>query len=92
MEAVHVALDVGEGTLLQAVNAVVLQIQLPQGGGVFESSGGDVANVVVVQIEVHEPLQIVKHSVVNNPDIVEAEVDSLQCFKAIEAIPRQVLQ
>ena len=92
METVHIPLDVGEGTLLESIDPVVLQVQLSQGVGIFESSGGDVANIVVIEIEVHEPLEVVKHPVVHNPDIIKAEVNGLKSFKAIEAISGEILQ
>ena len=92
METVNIPLDVGEGTLLESVDPVVLQIQLSQGVSIFESPRGDVADVVVIEIEVHQPLEVVKHPVIHNADIIEAEVNGLQSLKAVEAISREILE
>ena len=80
VKSVNTTLDVGEGTFLQAVNAVVVEIQSSEGGGVLEGVGGDLADVVVVQFEMDQPLQIVENSVVNHTDVIEAHIVCLKCF------------
>ena len=80
VKSVNTALDVSEGTFLQTVNSIVVEIQSSKGGGVLEGVGGDLADVVVVQLQMDQPLQVVKYAVVNDTDIVEAHIDCLQCL------------
>ena len=77
---------------MQTVNSIVVEIQSSEGGGVLEGVGGDLADVVVVQFEMDQPLQIIENSVVNHTDVIEAHINGLKCFKSIETVPGQVLQ
>ena len=80
VKSVNTTLDVGEGTFLQAVNAIVVEIQSSEGGGVLEGVCSYLADVVVIQLEMDQPLEIVKDSVVNHTDVIEAHIDCLKCF------------
>ena len=92
VKSVNTSLDVSEGTFLQPVNAIVVEIQSSEGGGVLEGVCSYLADVVVIQLEMDQPLEIVKYSVVNYTDVVEAHIDCLKCFQSIEPVPRQILQ
>ena len=86
METVNVPLNVCKSTFLQPVDPVVFQVQLPQRCGILECSGGDVTNVVVIEIKIDEPLEVIKDSVIHNTNIIEAQINGLQGFKAVEAV------
>ena len=77
METINISLNICEGTFFQSIDAIVLQVKLPQRRGILESSGGDVADVVVIQVEKDEPLEVVKDSIIHNANIVEAEINGL---------------
>ena len=77
---------------MQTVNSIVVEIQSSEGGGVLKGVGGDLADVVVVQLEMDQPLQVIENSVVNHTDVIEADINCFECFKSIETVPRQVLQ
>ena len=77
---------------MQTVNSIVVEIQSSEGGGVLEGVGSDLADVVVVQFEMDQPLQIIENSIVNHTDVIEADINGLECFKSIETVPGQVLQ
>ena len=80
VKSVNTALDVSEGTFLQTVNSIVVEIQSSEGGGVLEGVGGDLADVVVVQFEMDQPLQVIENSVVNHTDVIEAHINCFECF------------
>ena len=86
MKTVNVPLYVCKSTFLQSVDTVVLQVQLPERSGIFERSGGDVTDVIVIEIKIDEPLEVVKDSVIHDPNIIEAQVNGLQGFEAVETI------
>ena len=92
VKSVNTALDVGEGTFLQPVNAIVVEIQSSEGGGVLEGICSYLADVVVIQLQMDQPLEIVKYSVVNNTDVVEADIDCFKGFQSVESISGEILQ
>ena len=92
VKSVNTALDVGEGTFLQPVNAIVVEIQSSEGGGVLEGIRSYLADVVVIQLQMDQPLQVVKNSVVNHTDVVEAHIDSFKGFQSVEPVSREILQ
>ena len=42
-------------------------------------------------LEMDQPLEVGKDPVVDDPDVVEAQVDGLEGLEAVEAVARQVL-
>ena len=77
VEAIDVPLNVDKCTLLQTIDTIILEIKIAERCGILESPGSDVADVVVIQMEMDKPLQVIKDSIINNSDVIEAEINGL---------------
>jgi hypothetical protein len=79
-------LNACEGVLLQTVNAVVVQVEASQRGRILESVPGNFTYVVVVQLEMDQPLQIVKHPLLHNTDVIETDINQFQSLQSVESV------
>ena len=43
-------------------------------------------------MEVDQPFQVIKDAIINYPDVIEAEINCLQCFQTVEPVSGEILQ
>ena len=86
VKSVNTSLDVGEGALLQLVDSVVVEIQSPQGCCILESISRNLTDVVVVQLKMDKPLEIIKNSIVYYTYVIETDIYHFKSLQTIEAI------